>query len=237
MNLHPLQKQLREYATPARKARSESFFKMGPGEYSHGDQFIGVKMGDIRSAAQKYHDLSLDVLGDIIASSIHEDRMCVLIILVNRMKKEKAPQERRRIVDWYLDNKEWVNNWDLVDVSAHYILGQHVLEHPEERNLLKKLIASDRMWDRRIAIVSTWIMNQAGEIDMTLYLAEKLLDDPEDLMHKATGWMLREAWKKKPERVERFITKHYQEMPRTMLLYVIERMEEGKRKRFLKGEL
>jgi len=236
MKIHSLQQLLREHATTTRKVRSESFFKMAPGEYGHGDQFIGVKMGDVRSIAQKYKDLSLEVLTRIVMSPVHEDRMCALIIAVNRMKKEKDPEQRFAIVQWYLDNKAWVNNWDLVDVSAHYILGSYVLEYPEKRKILDTLVASDRMWDRRIAMVSTWIMNRDGEINMTLYLAEKLLDDPEDLMHKATGWMLREAWKKDQNRVEEFIAKHYEKMPRTMLRYAIERMENNKRKKFLKGE-
>jgi len=230
-----IQKELRKYSSINRKEKSEYFFKTDNGGYSEHDKFIGVSMPNIRCIAKKFIDMSLLDVASLLHSEIHEDRLCALVILSEQSKKANK-LERSKITKCYLKNKKWVNNWDLVDVSAHYILGNYILDNPEKRGILDTLVISKNMWDRRIAIVSTWIMNRTGKIDETLILSEKLLEDKEDLIHKAVGWMLREAWKKEPERVEDFLKQHYNRLPRTTLRYAIERMEEGKRKIFLKGE-
>jgi len=234
--MNSIQKILRKHASKNRKATNERFFKMGKGEYSAHDIFIGVSMPDLRRVAADFSDVTYELIKETLYSDIHEDRTCALIILVNRYKKSDH-KERKRIVQFYLKHKNQINNWDLVDVSAPYIIGQYILDNPKERAILDKLVISKNMWHRRIAIVATLTLNRAGKITETLHLSEKLLDDVEDLTHKAIGWMLREAWKQDAPAVEAFIKKHYDRIPRTTLRYAIERMEESKRKRFLKGEL
>jgi 3-methyladenine DNA glycosylase AlkD len=233
--MHTVQQKLRTLASPERKKQNEYFFKTGKAGYAEHDIFIGVRLPDIRKVAKEFTESTFQNIKGLLASKIHEERLCALIILVNQYKHSDVVQ-RKKISDFYLQNKKHINNWDLVDVSAHYILGQYILDNPTERGILKTLALSKSLWDRRIAMVSTWIMIRAGNISETLFLAKILLKDKEDLMHKAVGWMLREAWKKEPEQVENFLKEYYQDVPRTTLRYAIERMEEGKRKRFLKGK-
>lgn len=227
-----IQKELRKYASAERIGKSEYFFKTDEGGYSADDKFIGVRMPHVRLVAKQFFKATFSDIKHLLHSEIHEDRLCALVILSERAKKAK-PLELERIVMFYIKHKKQVNNWDLVDLSAHYILGQYILDNPKERYILDTLVSSQNIWDRRIAMVSTWVMNRAGYIDETLYLAEKLLEDQEDLIHKAVGWMLREAWKKDSERVESFLKKHYERLPRTTLRYAIEKIEPIKRKRFL----
>ncbi len=234
--MHKLQKELRKYASKERKEKNEYFFKTGEGEYSNFDTFIGVSMPDIRKVAKQFHDISYNELQDIISSDVHEDRLCALVLLAER-SKQTGNDERKTITTFYLKNTKYINNWDLVDVSAHYVLGNYILDNPDQRKILDKLVVSKNTWERRIAMVSTWIMIRKQGIDEALYLAEKLLDDDHDLMHKAVGWMLRESWKKQPERVEDFLKRQYDRLPRTTLRYAIERMKESKRKRFLYGDI
>ena len=230
--MNNIQKSLRKHASKNRKAANERFFKMGKGEYSAHDTFIGVAMPDLRKVAADFSGATYELIKETLYSNIHEDRACALIMLVNRYKKADH-QERKKIVQFYLKHKNQVNNWDLVDVSAPYIIGQYILDNPKERMILDKLVVSKNMWHRRIAIVSTLTLNRAGKIGETLRLSEKLLDDAQDLTHKAVGWMLREAWKQDASTVEMFIKKHYDRIPRTMLRYAIERMDEVRRKRIL----
>ena len=233
--MNQIQKELRKYSSVARKKKNEYFFKTDDGCYSEHDKFIGVRMPDIRKVAKEFEDSNFQEIQLVLRSEIHEDRLCSLVILVNKSKKGNT-RERAKITKFYLKNTKYVNNWDLVDASAHYILGQYILDNPSERTILDKLVVSKNIWKRRIAIVSTWIMNREGQIDETLRLSKKLLNDKEDLIHKAVGWMLREAWKKNPAKVEKFLKTNYEKIPRTALRYAIERMEEGERKQFLKGE-
>lgn len=224
---------LLSFANDERKKSNEWFFKTGKGQYGEGDQFIGVRMPDCRYVAKQFKGVDFSELKKLISDPIHEVRMCALLILVGQYKEG---QQKKEVLDFYLAHKKYVNNWDLVDISAHYILGQAILDGIQDESILQKLRESKSLWDRRIAIVSTWIMIRSGNIQTTLDLAEKLLSDPEDLMHKAVGWMLREAWKKDSFAVEEFLIKHYSKIPRTTLRYAIERIEEGKRTRFLKGD-
>jgi 3-methyladenine DNA glycosylase AlkD len=248
-----IKKELRKYASKKRKKSNEWFFKTGRGEYGEGDIFIGVRVPNVRKVAKEFSEIKPKVLKKLLYSKIHEERLLALLILVTQSKqaaKQGDKQIQKRIVEFYLKHKRQVNNWDLVDLSAHYILGQAILDglYPEET--LDKMMISNNLWERRIGIIATWIIIREGKINTTLRLSKKLLRDKEDLMHKAVGWMLREAWKlgedktlaenkkgkKSQKQVEQFLIKNYNKLPRTTLRYAIERMSERKRKRFLKGK-
>lgn len=244
MTAENVQKELRVFASAERKKAVEWFFKTGKGQYGEGDIFLGVSSPDMRRVSRKYRDLPFAELQKLIASPIHEERSCALSILVQRYEKggERAnrapranPEPRKTILDFYLHNMQYINNWDLVDCSAHKILGRAIHEGLQEVVILDRLAVSDILWERRIAIIATMYFIHKGQLDHTFRLAERLLADREDLMHKAVGWMLREAWKKDPAAVETFLIKHYPQIPRTALRYAIEKMEETKRQRFLKG--
>ena len=235
MTAEKLKKELKKYTSSKRKKTNEWFFKTEKGEYGEGDMFIGVTSPDNRKVAKIFSDISLIELQKLISSRIHEHRSCVLYILVIRYKKSDLT-ERKKILKFYLKNLHFVNNWDLVDSSAHYILGQAILDQIQDKKILDKLVQSKILWERRIGIIATMIFIRNGKITDTLRLSKKLLGDSEDLIQKAVGWMLREAWKKNNEKVEQFLIKNYFKLPRTTLRYAIERMEEKKRKRFLKGE-
>jgi 3-methyladenine DNA glycosylase AlkD len=244
MTAENVQKELRVFASAERKKAVEWFFKTGKGQYGEGDIFLGVSSPDMRRVSRKYQDLPFAELQTLIASPIHEERSCALSILVQRYEKggERAnrapranPEPRKTILDFYLHNMQYINNWDLVDCSAHKILGRAIYEGLQEVVILDRLAVSDILWERRIAIIATMYFIHKGQLDHTFRLAERLLADREDLMHKAVGWMLREAWKKDPAAVETFLIKHYPQIPRTALRYAIEKMEETKRQRFLKG--
>jgi len=230
-----VRKELKKYASAKRKKTNEWFFKIGKGEYGEGDQFMGVRVPDARKVAKKFIDLKFIELEKFLQSKIHEERFTALLILVEKFKKADK-ENRRKIYKFYLKNKKQVNNWDLVDLSAHHIVGKYLLENPKEKKILNKFVSSKSMWDRRIAIIASWAFIRNNNITETLRLSKKLLSDKEDLMHKAVGWMLREAWKREDKKVEEFLIKNYNKLPRTTLRYTIERMEESKRKRFLKGE-
>jgi len=229
-----IQQSLREYATPERKRKIEWFFKTGEGQYGEGDQFIGVTNPDIRKVAKQYPDIDLSEIELLLHSPIHEDKLCALILLVNKNKKA-TPEQRKDIAKMYIVNLAFINNWDLVDLSAHYILGRAIADGIQPMSILDQLTNSSILWERRIAIISTMYFISQGDINPSLKMAKKLLTDKEDLIHKAVGWALREAWKKYPQKVEQFLIHNYSQLPRTTLRYAIERMEEGKRKKFLKG--
>ena len=262
MDSKEIKKELQKYASLERKKTNEWFFKTGKGQYGEGDIFIGVRAPDVRKVAKQFIETGLPDLEKVLQSEIHEERLLALLILVEKNKraiKNKNRAEQKKIVDFYLQNKKWVNNWDLIDLSAHYILGQAVFDDLKPKSIFTKLINSSSMWNRRIGIIASWAFIKNGEVDLTLRLAKKLLKDKEDLIHKAVGWMLRECWKlgeavdkksapggsaswknkkgkKSQEKVEQFLIKNYNKIPRTTLRYAIERMAETKRKRFLKGE-
>jgi 3-methyladenine DNA glycosylase AlkD len=229
-----IQNSLRRYASPERKINVERFFKTGKGQYGEGDEFIGVSNPDVRKVAREYKDISLDEIELLLHSPIHEDRLCALIILVNQNTKAN-PEAQKTIVNLYIVNLAFINNWDLVDLSAHYILGKAIYDGIQSKDILDTLAHSPILWERRVAIISTFYFIHKGNIDDTLRLSKVLLTDKEDLMHKAVGWALREAWKKDAPRVEEFLQENYSHIPRTTLRYAIERIEENKRKRFLKG--
>lgn len=230
-----IQQSLRQYATPERKKKIEWFFKTGKGQYGEGDTFIGVTNPDVRKVARKYKYIDLSEIELLLHSPIHEDRLCALILLVNKNKKSTTEQ-RQDISNMYIVNLQYINNWDLVDLSAHYILGKAIYDEIQAMSILDKLADSTILWERRIAIISTMYFISQNNITETLRIAKVLLSDKEDLIHKAVGWTLREAWKKQPQEVEKFLQNNYAQLPRTTLRYTIERMEESKRKMFLRGE-
>lgn len=221
--------ELRSFSDDGKKVVLPKFFKTGKGEYGEGDKFMGVVVPSVRKVARKFRNASLDVVEGLLESEWHECRLCALLILRERFAK--SPDE---IVHFYLSHTKGINNWDLVDLSAPYILGSYLLDRPSDRNILYELAESDVMWERRIAVVSTLMLIRNGQYDDTLKLAEILLHSSHDLMRKAVGWMLREVGKKDESLLRSFLDKHYRMMPRTMLRYAIERLPGDVRMSYMK---
>lgn len=207
------------------------FFKTGKGQYGEGDMFMGIPVPLTRSVARRHKDAPMGETVIMLGSEWHEARLCALLIMVEKMKKA-GDEEALQIFETYLANTARINNWDLVDLSAPQIAGLYLLKRP--RGILYELAASPLLWDNRIAIVATFTFIKHGELDDTFLLAERLLTHPHELMHKATGWMLREAGKRDMARLRRFVDVHWAEMPRTMLRYAIEKYPEDERKAILK---
>lgn len=204
------------------------FFKTGEGDYAAHDQFMGVTVPQIRRIAKGFYDLSFEQLEQLLYSSFNEERLLALIILVKRFESTDA---KACVYDFYLQHKQQVNNWNLVDSSAHLIVGAHLYD--KNRNTLLVLANSDSLWDRRIAIVSTWYFIKKGDLTWTFKIAKLLLNDKEDLIHKATGWMLREAGKQDVQSLKLFLDEHAKIMPRTMLRYAIEKLDDKQRKKYM----
>lgn len=232
--LELVQSCLEELADPVRAEHSKKFFKTGPGEYGEGDVFLGLKVPDTRKVAQRFRDLPLADVRRLLRSPIHEYRLTALFILVRQF--ETADERgRKRIYDLYLKNTRYVNNWDLVDGSAHQIVGGYLVD--KDRGILLELAQSASLWERRIAIIATYHFIKRDDFASTVTIAEHLVADKEDLIHKAVGWMLREVGNRDRAVEERFLAKHYQHMPRTMLRYAIERFPERRRQAYLKGRV
>ena len=234
-----LEKGLKLQSSPERKKTNEWFFKTGKGEYGEGDIFIGLSNPIVRGTTAKYMNMDFPEIKKLLDSPIHEIRFSGLIILTENSKKayrKKDGDALKKIADFYLENRSAVNNWDLVDLTAYTILGNAINAGVYDMNILEQLSSSPILWDRRIAMVSTYAFIKNKDIYPTMALASKLLDNKEDLMHKAVGWMLREAWKVNSQAIEAFLIDNYRQIPRTALRYAIEKMEEGKRKEFLKWE-
>ncbi len=228
---------MREYADPVRAAHSQGFFKTAKGEYGQGDRFLGLRVPDIRRVASQCKELPLSAVLKLLRSRIHEERFLALAIMVNRSKKAARAGDREQLqllYDSYLDHFEWINNWDLVDLSCRDIVGGYLLARPKrERRILKQWAASQHLWTRRIAIISTWQFIREGEYGDTLQLARTLLRDEHDLIHKAVGWMLREVGNRDRASLTGFLDQHAERMPRTMLRYAIEKLPEKTRKAYL----
>ena len=218
-------------------AHLSRFFKTGLGQYGEGDRFIGVRVPEQRCIAKRYRELSLKQIDQLLTSPIHEHRLTGLLILVERFSRSLEEVSQQEIVDFYLLRLERVNNWDLVDLSAPKILGEHLLKHPENRKMLLSMVQSANLWERRIAVLATWPMLKQKQFEELLALAEILLTDTHDLLHKAVGWMLREAGKVDLTILEKFLEKHAANMPRTMLRYAIERLEPSRRRYFMSRRL
>ena len=206
------------------------FFKTGKGQYGEGDIFLGLSVPQQREVAKKYPHLTLKELQKLLSSKIHEHRQTALFILMMKYKKS-TDGEKKEIFNFYLANTANINNWDLVDLSAPSIVGDFLLD--KERSILYRLAKSVSLWEKRIAMLSTYTFIRKGQLMDALKIAEVLLKDNHDLIHKAVGWMLREVGKKNQDIEEEFLKKHHQKMPRTMLRYAIEKFDEGKREYFL----
>jgi 3-methyladenine DNA glycosylase AlkD len=231
MRVNDIRRELQEMADPEKAKALQCFFKTGPGQYGEGDVFLGITVPESRKVAKKYSHVGLEEIKALLNSAVHEERMVALLVLVQKYK-DASGDGRAEIAKFYLDNLKWINNWDLVDLSAPSILGSFLMEN--DRSILYKLARSGNVWERRIAIVSTLQFIRSGEFDDTLKIAEMLLHDGHDLMHKAAGWMLREVGKRDASAEEAFLEKHCQAMPRTMLRYAIERFPEKKRVSYMR---
>lgn len=226
---------LQALANPEKAQGHARFFKTGKGEYGAGDRFLGVTVPKQRAVAGAlWRTTSPEELTALLADPVHECRLTALFILVQQYKQCKIAENRTVLAHFYLDHLDGVNNWDLVDSSAHYVLGPWLLEHPEERGILEKLAASGDLWRERISIMTTFAFIKAGEYGPTLVLAERFLSHPHDLLHKATGWMLREIGNRDKAAEVAFLKQHAKKMPRTMLRYAIEKFPEDERQRWLR---
>ncbi len=231
MSARSIQRELRKYATKERAQTSAWFFKTGPGQYGAGDVFIGVRSPDTRKVALQFKDVSLEELMPLLYSKIHEERFVALEILVAKYEVSDA-KDQKKIVSFYLKHKARVNNWDLVDTSASYILGSYLFD--KDRSILYKLAASKSLWDRRIAVVATHYFIKQKDFKDIFALTLLLLKDKEDLMHKAVGWMLREAGKQDEKVLRDFLDKYNTQLPRTTLRYAIERLSDTQKKWYMK---
>jgi len=221
-------KELKNKANPKRAKITQRFFKTGPGEYGEGDVFLGIVAPEIRKLVKKYSDLKIKEIIRLLHSKIHEERLTALLIMVKKFQIEK---NKEKIYNLYLKNTKYINNWDLVDLSANKIVGDYLLDKP--KSILYKLAKSKSIWERRISIIATFNFIKNNEFEETLKIAKILLNDKHDLIHKAVGWMLREIGKRDLKIEEEFLKKYYPKMPRTMLRYAIEKFPEKKRKQYL----
>lgn len=233
MTSEELSKVLREHADPEYAVRSLRFFKTGKGEYGEGDQFLGIRVPQLRKIAKKNSELSLIEIHKLLTSDFHEERLCALLLLVQ--KYESSKHEKSVIYKLYLNNTKYINSWDLVDCSAYKIIGVHLED--KNKSPLYKLARSKDLWERRISIISTLHFIKNRQFDDTLEISKKLLKDKEELIHKAVGWMLREVGNKAPQVERLFLQNHYRKMPRMMLRYAIEKFPEDERKKYLHGRV
>ena len=231
LSLAQLRSDLRKTSDKEKAELLQSFFKTGPGEYAEGDIFLGITVPVLRSLAKQYQSLSIGHTTRLLKSPIHEERLVSLLILVLKYRKA-GPSGKERIYRTYLGHSRYINNWDLVDVTARHIVGDFLRE--KDKRPLYRLANSDSLWEKRIAIVSTFSFIEKNDFMDTFKIARILISDPHDLIHKAVGWMLREVGKRDREREETFLKKHSRIMPRTMLRYAIERFPESKRQAYLK---
>jgi 3-methyladenine DNA glycosylase AlkD len=229
-----IQKELKRSGNKEYAARLRKYFKAGKGEYGEGDRFLGIQVPVLRKIAKKYRSLSIDEVSELIRSQFHEERLFSLFVLGDIFKRAND-KDKKIIYTVYLSNTKFINNWDLVDASAGNIVGAYLLTRDKES--IYVLARSKNVWERRISIMSTSYFIQYNRFVDTLNVAEMLLGDEEDLIHKAVGWMLREIGKRDFALEERFLGKYYKCMPRTMLRYAIEKFPEEKRKSYLRGEL
>lgn len=207
-----------------------NFFKTGKGQYGEGDKFLGISVPEQRKVAKKYKSLPLSEIQKLLNSKIHEHRFTALEILVMQYDASD-PKSKEKIIKFYLKNTKNINNWDLVDTSAPYILGDHLLD--KDRSVLYRLAKSKSLWERRISIVSTFAFIKEKDLKDTVKISEILLSDSHDLIQKAVGWMLREAGKKDLKTLLSFLDKHYKKMPRTMLRYSLEKLNQKQKKFYM----
>jgi 3-methyladenine DNA glycosylase AlkD len=234
MDIEDIRKKLQPLADEDKAKVLQRFFKTGPGEYGEGDRFLGIKVPELRKVAKELQQVRLETVRALLKSPFHEERLLSLLILMGRYRKADETG-RKRVYDLYLKSTPWINNWDLVDLSAAHIVGEFLWQR--DKRPLHRLAKSKNLWERRIAIMATFHFIKRNVFSETLKISEMLLSDDEDLIHKAVGWMLREVGKRDPATEEAFLKAHYKSMPRTMLRYAIERFPEAKRQRYLKGRI
>lgn len=230
--LPPLRRAFRALGNSERAILAERFFKSGPGEYGEGDQFLGIRVPDVRAFLPRSDVLGDEDLVQLLRSPWHEERLLALLAMVRRYTKARCDEATRaRLVGFYLANTAWINNWDLVDTSAPHIIGEWLRTH--DRAVLDTLADSSSLWEQRIAVLATQAFIRAGEFTDTLRLCERLLAHRHDLMHKACGWMLREVGKRDEATLCIFLDIHAQKMPRTMLRYAIEKLRPEQRRHYM----
>ncbi len=226
-----LKKVIKEKQNPQKARVLQSFFKTGKGQYAEGDIFYGLSVPESRVLAKEFQDVAFEEIPELLHSKIHEERLIALFLLIEKFQKGDALQ-KKKVVDFYLDSTAWINNWDLVDTSAYKILGEYLLE--KETKILTRLVQSKDLWEKRIGIVATFAFIRKGRLDETFRLAKILMKDNHDLIHKAVGWMLREAGKRDRIPLEVFLEEYAAQMPRTMLRYAIEKFNLQERNYYLK---
>ena len=234
MNQKIIHNDLLQLANEQIAEHSQRFFKTGKGEYGEGDIFLGIRVPLLRRLVKKYGGISIAEVRKLLHSKFHEERLLAVLMLV-QLFKSADESVQKQVYDLYLENTEFINNWDIVDISASNIVGAHLYE--KDKAPLYDLVQSKNLWERRISIIATFYFIRQNEFDDTLKLAKILLNDKEDLIHKAVGWMLREVGKREIEFEEEFLQEHYKIMPRTMLRYAIEKFPETSRKMYLRGEI
>ncbi len=226
-----VQQELNAKANPVDVEFLQRFFKTGKGQYGEGDVFLGLRVPVIRKIAAKYQQLPIDEIEKLLESPIHEHRLAAVIIMAEGSKRA-GPEMKQQFYNLYLNRTDRINNWDIVDVSCRDVIGGFLMDKP--RDELYRLAASNSIWERRIAMVSTWHFIRVGQLDDTFRVAELLMHDTQDLIHKAAGWMLREAGKKDEGALLDFLDRHANDMPRTMLRYSLERLEPELRERYMR---
>jgi 3-methyladenine DNA glycosylase AlkD len=232
-----IRKELKEAGNESYAKTAQRFFKTGKGEYGEGDIFIGVRVPLIKKIAlTHYKESSLENIEELLSSGIHEERTCSLSMLVLKYRAEKKDEsQKKKIFNFYMKNSRRINNWDLVDMSAPYIPGDYLFDR--DRSMLEKFARSENLWKKRISIITTHGFIKRGDIAHSFLIADILLNDRHDLMHKAVGWTLRETGKKDEALLEKYLKSHYKTMPRTMLRYAIEKFSESKREKYLNGRI
>ena len=231
--LTKLKKELKQLSSPEKSKIYARFFKTSKGQYGAGDIFLGLTVPEQRRVAQKYVDLKFDEIKILLRSKYHEHRLTGFFILCYKYQKARN-SEKAKIIDFYLKHKHRANNWDLIDCVADKLLGKHIID--KDKSILYELAKSESLWDRRIAIITTFEFIRKGKFDDTIKISEILLNDKHDLIQKAVGWMLREIGKRDEKELIKFLDKHYKKMPRTMLRYSVERLDKNRKKFYMKKQ-
>jgi 3-methyladenine DNA glycosylase AlkD len=234
ITVEDISRALSAYANPRKAQILQRFFKTGPGQYGEGDIFIGVMVPQTRAVAKAFRTAPLDEIAGLLKSRVHEERLLALMLLVEQYARGNE-KTKKAVYASYLRNTRYINNWDLVDLSAPQIVGGHLMTR--DRSILRKLAVSESLWERRISVLATFRFIKDGDFSDATAIAEMLIDDKHDLIHKAVGWMLREIGKRDMPVEEEFLRDNYKKMPRTMLRYAIERFPEKKRRAYLKGTI
>ncbi|WP_345984487.1 DNA alkylation repair protein [Sulfurimonas sp. HSL-1656] len=234
MNAKNISSTLRSLGDPDIAEHSQRFFKTGEGEYGAGDFFLGIRVPVLRKHVARFRATPLDEVAELLHSAYHEERLFALLLMVAKYERGDAA-EKEAVYNCYMANTDYINNWDLVDSSAPYIVGKYLIAR--DKAVLYTFAQSESLWERRIAIMATFYLIRKGQFDTALEIAELLFADTHDLIHKAVGWMLREVGNRDPARERAFLASRYKTMPRTMLRYAIEKFPEAERKAYLKGEV